>query len=137
VNVRSHRLFARLALLAALLLATVPTLGRLLGEAHASPHAMAMPMAMAPMDHAMATMAHGARGVSHEPAQGGAPHAGHDHEGDCAYCPLLGSVLTAQTLAFEIPSSLLPRHAARTDATPARVAHLRGTLGSRGPPRAA
>jgi hypothetical protein len=137
VNARSHRLFARLALLAALLLAVVPTLGRLLGPAAAAPapaHAMAMSMAMHHGEHAMETMVHGA---SHDHAPAGAHHFGHDHQGDCAYCPLLGSAVAAQTLAFDIPSSMLPRHAARPDATPPRIAHLRGTLGSRGPPRVA
>jgi hypothetical protein len=140
VNPRSHRLFFRLALLAALLLATVPTLGRLLGPAAAVPapvHAMAMSMAMHHgTAHAMETMAHGA---PHGHAPAGAPHSGHGHEhdGDCAYCPLLGSVLAAQTLALDVPPPVIPRHAVRTEAAAPRIARLRGNLGSRGPPHRA
>jgi hypothetical protein len=128
--------FAQLALLAALLLAVVPTLGRLLAP---TPAPSAAPMmhvqAMAHgMDGAMArTMGHAAHanpGHSHAPGGG---HR-HEHDADCAYCPLLATTLVAPMQALAIASVPLP------PAAPPRLARTRvptrfhGSLGSRGPP---
>jgi hypothetical protein len=137
---RHSRLFARLALLAALLLAGVPTLGRLLTDAPApaSPtvpmaHAMAMPMGM----HAMGQMATVPR-ASHRPTPSAPPHAGHVHDEDCAYCPLLGAMLAAhQVLALDIPASGLPHYVDPQIASAPRPARPPGTRGSRGPPHTA
>jgi len=134
---RHSRLFARLALLAALLLAGVPTLGRLLTDTrtpalHPAPMAgaMAMPMGM----HGMGQMAAVPR--SYRPAPTVPPPAGHVHDADCAYCPLLGAMLVAhQVLALDIPASGLPHYVDRQIASAPRQTRPRGTRGSRGPPQ--
>ena len=137
---RQSRLFACLALLAALLLAGVPTLGRLLTDApgpasHTVPmaHAMTMPMGM----HAMEQIASVPR-ASHRPAPAVPPHAGHQHDADCAYCTLLGAMLAAhQVLALDIPASGLPHYVDRQIASAPSPTRPPGTRGSRGPPHTA
>ncbi|MCJ0825212.1 DUF2946 family protein [Luteimonas sp. 50] len=131
-----QRPMARLALVAMLLLATLPTLGRLQG-ARADSAGAAAQSAWA----AMCTTA-GLRDVA--PPAIGQPVAGNDggtptppgHGEDCAYCPLLAAVVAALALvAFFLPQRLPPclctwhRPAVRTTLHPCG-------LGSRGPPLA-
>ena len=126
---------ARLALVAMLLLATLPTFGRLLGAsgdaAHESTQSAWTAMCTA------AGLEHAALPVTRDPAaavdQGGTPAAPH-HGDDCAYCPLLASVVFAlATLALvlpqHLPSCLCTWHRVAARAIP----HPCG-LGSRGPP---
>jgi hypothetical protein len=137
-RVRPASLFARLALLAALLLAVVPTVGRLLGTSApvSAPHSIAMQMPMA-MGHGMHDAMARTADASHPSAPTPSPHSGHDHDGDCAYCPLLGAMLATQALALDLPPAAAPRQPVqRAPATP-RFAQPRSTLGSRGPPQVA
>jgi len=124
-----RRLPAALALVATLLLALVPTLGRVAGDGVPtriafSASASAEPASAGP-GHAIAPG--GAHGTDPSPA----PHR--DHGGDCAYCPLLGSLLAPALATVPAP---LPHgeHACPTGEAPAaRDRHPCG-LGSRGPP---
>jgi hypothetical protein len=128
---------ARLALVAMLLLATLPTLGRLQGARADSAGATAR-SAWAAMcttaglrDVALPATGHPATAGDH----GGTP-TGPAQGGDCAYCPLLAAVVAALVLvAFFLPQRLPPclctwrRAAARTTLHPCG-------LGARGPPLA-
>ena len=122
-----------LALLAMLALVLLPTSGRLAGQA---PGAMAAPVQPAAAEAAGHAHGHG-HGVDQAPGspvpepQRPTPHEGH---ADCAYCPLLASVLLAA-----VPR--LPPATGRQDdrwyqpLRTARLAYLHPCgLGSRGPP---
>ena len=133
---RQARVFARLALLAALLLATVPTIGRLC--APAASHA-GMPMAAMAMPHAMPVMPDGMgpASVGHAPH---GPHrhpAPHDHDVDCAYCPLASATLLAPLLVPSVAVAIVPAPPLFRVVHTAVPFRLLGTLGSRGPPRQA
>ena len=124
----------RLALVALLLLVTVPTAGRLVHAAAAGTHAAHAVQQAAHEGHAAhanhmaqqaATPAGGRTAGTPRPAPGDA---------DCDYCPLLASLLVAAQVSFT------PADAPRTPATPTlpaapRLAWLHPSgLGSRGPP---
>jgi hypothetical protein len=129
--------FAWLALLAALLLATVPTLGRLYASvdspvatsmAHMRSTAHGMDAAMArAMDHAT----HAASRRLHPPG-----HARHAHDADCAYCPLLAATVAGPMHALAVASASAPASAPPRLALVRVPMRLHGTLGSRGPPAA-
>lgn len=108
-----------------LLLASVPTLGRL--AAAAAPvqvhggHAMAMP-----------GMAHAHAAAHLPPAQ--PAHPAHQHDEDCAYCALLGATVPTLVSALALPPSLLPDSAPSPWRAPSQRALPAGALGSRGPP---
>lgn len=112
----------RLALVAILLLAMVPTLGRIAQARAAGADA-------APAWAAMCTM----QGLRQVPLPSPpAPQA----SGDCAYCPLLAATLVATVGAPSVPSAALPR-ALCTSIASDRKAELHACgLGSRGPPSA-
>ena len=128
---------ARLALVAMLLLATLPTLGRLHG-ARADLVTTPAQSAWAAMcttaglrDVALPATGHPATAGDH----GGTP-TGPAQGGDCGYCPLLSAVVSALALiAFFVPQPQPPclctwhRVAARATLHPCG-------LGSRGPPLA-
>lgn len=128
---------ARLALLAILLLALVPTLGRLAQASAAAGEA-------APSWAAMCT----ARGLesirlpvaAHDPtydavpATGGAPAAPHGAAGDCDYCPLLAAAIPATVATHSIPPAALPPALCTFRALAARAQPHPCGLGSRGPP---
>ena len=154
---------ARLALAAALLLATVPTLGRLALQATQLAHSMrAEPEGPSTVDglqhvevatrhadahrggawhvaghharehHALKQRATAHHGSGHPDAPLQAPH---EHGGaDCAYCPLLLSLLAAATCLLWLRASavraVLPP---RPRSWPRAFVHPCG-LGSRGPP---
>ena len=133
---RRGRVFARLALLAALLLATVPTIGRLFAT---PPSHAGMPMGAMALSHGMAAMPDGrvhAASMGHAPVQPvhGHPRP-HQHDADCAYCPLVATTLVAPLLTPTIAPA--PAPATTTFRLPRTAIRFRrlGTLGSRGPPR--
>lgn len=153
----AHRLMTHMALLAIVLLATLPTLGRVLSAPVSQPATMARAMLHLPaMDHGMAGMAHGDHGamammpamhrmpashaarpspphVSQHP-DGGDQHRGHG-EGDCNYCPLLHSLLAMPGVALSAAEEAsLPAPQFRMSAA-ALPWHYPSGLGSRGPPR--
>ncbi|MGY3265753.1 hypothetical protein [Lysobacter sp. HA35] len=116
----AHRRLALLALVAMLLLALLPTAGRLVGRAvaceeggatqHAMSHDSAMAEAMAhmtPEEH-HAHMALMARMGSHHgvPSPKPAAHDGHD----CPYCPLLSGLAGGGVLSWSpaVPVALAP-----------------------------
>lgn len=111
-----------LALLATLLLATVPSLARLSTAFTASANAPLAAMA------AMPGMHHPGGKMPAHPMPGGTEHE------DCAYCPLLHAlivpVLALLALLAQVAPAVMPRRlrSARIDAP-----HPCG-LGSRGPP---
>ncbi len=132
-NAAFHKSMARLALVAMLLLAVLPTVGRL-----AQPPAAGMRAGL----EAMCTSA-GLRLV--DPTT--MPHAGHHggggpdvpahpHEGpDCAYCPLLASLAVALAcLAVALCDGLPRAPAAMRRVSPPRSRWHPCGLGSRGPP---
>ena len=139
---RSRRPFAGLALVAMLLLALLPTAGRLAGVTeHGAVHVVA---AAATVDHAMHGMS--MHGMHHPGAQhaaaGHSPAAPSQHPSaprheDCDYCPLVAG------LAFlAVPMALPPASLDATPALPAPAASLRSALlvpglGARGPPHRA
>lgn len=132
---RFQHWMTHLALAAALLLAVVPTLGR-----------WAQPAGSTAADHTAMMMAAGSGGMAmmHHampaPEQARVPtpmngkHDGGGHAGDCAYCPLLASLLP-MLLVLAILLPLLQRIRLRGAATlTRRVPPLRLGLGARGPP---
>lgn len=118
----------RLALLAALMLAAVPTAGRLVHVASGAAHAAGAHPALQAGHHAHVAAATDA-------VAPGAPLAA-PGDADCDYCALLSSLLAATRFAT-IPAALPPQSATRP-ASPAapRLPWLHPSgLGSRGPPR--
>jgi len=155
-----HAAMARLALVAALLLAAVPTLGRLAPQAAQLAHAThAQLVALCTADglryvdpatqHAAGRHAGGQHAVDQHAVNqqaiagqqdghpGAPPGEPHDHGApDCAYCPLLLSLLAAAAwllwLRAAAACAFLPHWPA-----PRRPAFLHPCgLGSRGPPLA-
>lgn len=132
---------ARLALVAALLLAAVPTLGRLaphLAQATHAAHAGLVALCTSDGLKYVDPVAVNAGADHHGVEHGGAtPDKPHDHGApDCAYCPLLLSLLVAGCWllwlrAASAAGALLswPASAPRTFTHPCG-------LGSRGPPPA-
>ena len=149
-----HRLTTHLALLAIVLLATLPTLGRVLSATSSTSPSVTRPQAMHHMPgmaHDMAGMAqvdHGAMATMHAMHQRPAgdakspspPHAARDQhrdhgEGDCDYCPLLHSLLASGDIALlAIGEAALPAPQLRM-LSAALPWHYPSGLGSRGPPR--
>ena len=151
---RLHRGLPGLAFVAALLLAVVPTLGRLAKSAPAGewmemcttlgaarvwvPMQDGQPVLRAADDvhagHAVHAAFSGASAPTHDQHQERGDAGGHGAHGeDCPYCPLLGSLLL-----FALCWALLPAPHRRwagvaRDVAPARFRHPIG-LGSRGPP---
>lgn len=124
------------ALAAMLLLAAVPTLGRLAGTdaagalAHAAAGHASAPAHAAGHD----TGAHHARSGDRAPARRPVPFP--HHGGDCDYCPLLAALATPAPVALPPASGPVFRFAIAPPADPAtRWRHPAG-LGSRGPPSA-
>ena len=157
-----RRLMTHLALLAIVLLATLPTLGRVLSAAAPAMHPATMPQAMhhvpgmahdragmaraghAGMMHSMHHMGAGEMSAGEAKATSTAPlaqqqrtgdqHSGHG-EGDCDYCPLLHSLLAAPGVALlALDGAALPTPQVRMFAA-ALPWHYPSGLGSRGPPR--
>lgn len=147
---------ARLALVAALLLAAVPTLGRLAPQLSQAVHAAHQGLlalcttqglryvSLAPRAGADAVSGHG---VSHGAGHGGHPGAAHHSHGgdgapphdhgapDCAYCPLLLSLLVAGCwLLWLHAGGVHGMPPTRFRAASRAFLHPCG-LGSRGPPR--
>jgi hypothetical protein len=129
---------ARIALLAALLLAAVPTLGRLAPQvahaAHAGLAALCTADGLRYVDvNALPAVAH-----EHDAGHPGtAPDKPHEHGApDCAYCPLLLSLLVAGCWLLWLRAvsacGVLPPWPASSSRA---FTHPCG-LGSRGPPRA-
>lgn len=138
-----RRPMARLAVLAILLLALVPTLGRL-AEARAAAGAtpawaalctvrglerVALPSA-APGASRLATPA--GRGPAGDAP--GAPHG--TASGDCDYCPLLATVLPAAVAPVQVPPATPQPALCTSRPSPSRDAPHPCGLGSRGPPSA-
>lgn len=136
-NPRLHAAIARVALLAALLLAVVPTLGRLAPRvAHAGLAALCTAEGLRYVEVAAFAAATPVAGPHHAGAPGTAP--GHPHDPgapDCTYCPLLLSLLAA-SIAFALLRAQAPAPArfAAVASARRRQRHPCG-LGSRGPPR--
>jgi hypothetical protein len=119
-HLRTRRLLSRLALLAMLFLATLPTLGRMAQAAH--PAAQGLQMA----GHAM-PMAHDRMPPERAPPP-------HDHGEDCAYCVLLSGAIPTAPLSPVVALApawgfvgLPPRAGPVAES-------LRPGLGARGPP---
>ena len=136
-NPRLHAAIARVALLAALLLAVVPTLGRLAPRvAHAGLAALCTAEGLRYVEVAAFAAATPVAGPHHAGAPGTAP--GHPHDPgapDCTYCPLLLSLLVAAAWLLWLRAAAarggLPTW---TDLPSRTFVHPCG-LGSRGPPR--
>jgi len=121
-----HRFMSRLALVGALLVMLVPTTGRLLAGAEGSAAATVA-------HHGVLIQASEPSASDTAPAMPDTPISGHLE--DCAYCPLLASLISQPGPATPPPHA--DRRAARfayADASPNRAWHPTG-LGSRGPPR--
>ncbi|MDQ3510799.1 MAG: DUF2946 family protein [Pseudomonadota bacterium] len=129
------RLFAPVALAAILLLALVPTAGRLVTGAGQSATAAADSSEVAGAQVTAPDTNHAAHaaaaGPSSSPRSPSGEHDGHD----CAYCPLLTS-----TVSLQVPTIQLSALQAAVP-VPSRALHERPAaaripgLGSRGPPR--
>lgn len=132
-----HPWFTQLALLAAVLLSTLPTLGRLQQALHTTT-AVAPTVALCTMrglEHVSLADAIGRplADPGHADDNGDGDHPGHVQD-DCAYCPLLSGLLlptlAVPGLAWIPPST--GRAWQRPDVAPLATA-IPG-LGSRGPP---
>ena len=125
-----QRTLSRLALVAALLLATLPTLGRFAMPAQAHAHAH-LTMASQPM-----AMGHAA--MPTVPAGNPQPvPPRHAHGLDCAYCALLAGVIPSAVLSPIVGAAPAMRPGARPRASMPVAAMAAGGLGARGPPRVA
>jgi hypothetical protein len=128
---KPRTILTHLSLLAILLLAIVPTAGRMAGGSHAMHAAsvMADPPASHGAHHAMGHHGAGHHAPPAPPAQ--APSAPPD--GDCEYCPLLAGLV-----AFALPPLALDAIDAPTRVPPVRAFAPRTLLvpglGARGPP---
>jgi hypothetical protein len=134
---------AALGLVAMLLMAFLPTIGRLAGTPEHGAHHLAA-LAATPSQHAGHGQGHAMHagmqhhGMRHAPAPAAplAPteHPRSPHSGDCEYCPLLASLV-----GFAVPSLPPVPGGAATVPLPSPVAHCAGGvvvagLGARGPP---
>jgi len=140
---RFHTAMARFALVAALLLAAVPTLGRLAPQlvqaahaAHVELVALCTSQGLAYVDPA--TLQAGAHDHAAGHADhGGAPDRPHDHGApDCAYCPLLLSLLVASAWLPWLRAAAARSQLRTWSARPTRAFVHPCGLGSRGPPQA-
>ena len=116
---------ARLALVAILLLALVPTLGRI-AQARTAAGADATPSWAA-----LCTM-QGLRTLA-SPAL---PPLPQEKSGDCAYCPLLATTVTPSVAALSVPPIALPPALCTSNFEITRATPHPCGLGSRGPPLA-
>jgi hypothetical protein len=126
---------ARLALVAVLLLATLPTFGRLLAtRADTAASAWAALCTASGLQHVeLAGIAPSVVGAPHD-AGTGAPAPGGHSDRDCAYCPLLaGLALVVACLAFALANGPVPRLCTWCHVLARKPLHPCG-LGSRGPP---
>lgn len=125
-----HRFMSRLALVAALLVMLVPATGRLLAGVEG-------PAVATGTHHGVVIQAsEPTASDTAAPAMPGTPDAPvSGHLEDCAYCPLLASLLgqPGSTTPVTHADRRAPRFAS-ADATVRRAWHPTG-LGSRGPPR--
>jgi len=120
-NLTFHRHLARCALIAVLLLATLPTLGRLWFPRHPASHAMSMGHG-----HAMPAE-HDTRDPLPPP---------HEHAQDCAYCALLSDMVPPTFMAAAMPLAPAPAPPPTPIASIPRAAMHGSGLGARGPPLA-
>lgn len=125
-SARFHRLFRHLALLSALLLAVMPTAGRLL-QAGADPDRLLLSLCTRGGLSLVAVAADDLLRTA-----GGLPDVGAHGEGDCPYCPLLGQLLPVPGLALDFTGFAPPPLRVGFAVLPP-AAYPRG-LGSRGPP---
>jgi hypothetical protein len=123
-------MLSRLALVAALLLATLPTLGRFAMPAQAHAHAH-LTMASQPMAMGHAAMPSMRAG---NPPPAPPPHA---HGLDCAYCALLAGVIPHAALSPVVGCAPAMQPGARPRPSMPIAAMAAGGLGARGPPRVA
>jgi hypothetical protein len=128
-----RRALARLALFATLLLALVPTLGRIAQARDAGGDA-------APSWAALCT-ARGFERVLLAPAarvaalaRGEGPARPHPAGGDCEYCPLLAAAIPVALAPLSVPPAALPPALCTRSAGPSRAQPHPCGLGSRGPP---
>jgi hypothetical protein len=123
-NLRFQRLLSRCALVAVLLLATLPTLGRLWLPAHPASHSPS---------HSM-SMAHGHAMPAGHDTRDPLPPA-HEHAQDCAYCALLSDTVPPTLLAAAISQAPVPAPRPMPIASMPPAAVRGSGLGARGPPR--
>jgi hypothetical protein len=128
---------ARLALVAMLLLATLPTFGRLLAtRADTAASAWTALCTASGLQYVGLELAGGERsapGVSHDAGIGVPAPSGHS-DPDCAYCPLLASfALAIAWLALALVRGAAPRLCTWRHVRARKPLHPSG-LGSRGPP---
>ena len=126
---------ARLALVAVLLLATLPTLGRLLAtRADTASSAWAALCTASGLQHVeLAGIDRSAMGASPDSGTG-VPAPGGRSNPDCAYCPLLASfALVVAWLAPTLVHGAAPRLCTWRHVLARKPLHPSG-LGSRGPP---
>ena len=131
-----HRRMAGLALLAILLLALVPTLGRLAqasaAGSDAAPSWAAMCTARGLESLRLPPSAHGlAHATGEAPSS---PHSPHGSAGDCDYCPLLAATIPVAIATPSIPPAAAPPALCTSRPQPARTQPHPCGLGSRGPP---
>ncbi|PJK14921.1 hypothetical protein CO613_03585 [Lysobacteraceae bacterium NML07-0707] len=120
---RCHWLLLRLALLAALLLAMLPTLGRL---AQAASSTASESIAVCTVNGVQLITA------ASQPPDGSLP-AGQSTPHDCAYCPLLAGLLILAALILRLLQR--PRASCPSIPAPPVANHYRlAGLGPRGPP---
>lgn len=124
--VRLSSLFSRLAVLAALLLALVPTSGRLY-QGLAETDAVSVQICTL---EGLKTLTLPAAGDDNHGGDSG--HSAHD----CDYCPLLSSLLAPAVFVAALPAPAGPASRPLACAGVTSDAHPCG-LGARGPPRAA
>lgn len=130
MNVRAFQYWmGRVGLLAALLLLSVPTAGRLVHVAAGSAHAAHGGIHAAHANHARPIDADSGHSTRSDRAPRPAPG-----DVDCDYCPLLTAVLASAPVAFTLAALPPARPSAVPRAAP-RLPWLHPNgLGSRGPP---
>jgi hypothetical protein len=128
---------ARLALFAILLLALVPTLGRLAQAGAAGSDATPSWAAMCTARGLESIrLQASAQGMAHDAmhATGETPAAPRGSAGDCDYCPLLAAAMPVAVATHSIPPAALPPALCTFPALPTRAQPHPCGLGSRGPP---
>lgn len=128
-----HRRMARLALFAILLLALLPTLGRLAQARAAGSDATPSWAAMC-TSRGLQPVLLPAAGQAATHVDGRAPDAPDRSTGDCAYCPLLAATMPAAAASLPVPPAALPPALCTFHALPTRAQPHPCGLGSRGPP---
>ena len=128
-----HAAMARLALVAMLMLALLPTLGRLAPQgARAAQDGWAALCTATGLKYVDLSLHHATRGD--DGATPGQPH-GHG-DPDCAYCPLLVSLLVAACVFLLLRECCIRGAIVVGHVAPARRSFHPCGLGSRGPPLA-